>query len=68
MSGGELAVVDTIFRNLLDLSGKVEVQAENVVVTLDKRAHNSFLVASDLAGEPAPVPWFGNKQLWIRFA
>src|ERR1039458_4657164 len=30
----------TVYRNLLDLSGKVEVTATSVVVTLDKRAHN----------------------------
>jgi len=53
---------------LLDLSGKVEVQTENVVVTLDKRAHNPFLVASGLADKPAPMPWCGNKKLLIRFA
>jgi len=64
----ERAQPKTIFRNLLDLSGKVEVQAEHVVVTLDKRAHNPFLVASGLADKPAPMPWFGNKKLLIRFA
>ena len=64
----ERAQPKTIFRNLLDLSGKVEVQAEDVVVTLDKRAHNPFLLASGLADKPAPMPWFGNKKLLIRFA
>ncbi len=39
----------TVFRNLLDLSGKAEVTANSVVVTLDKRAHNPYLVASGLA-------------------
>jgi hypothetical protein len=33
----------TVFRNLLNLSGKVEVNATSVVVTLDKRAHNPYL-------------------------
>jgi len=64
----ERAQPKTIFRNLLNLSGKVEVQAEHVVVTLDKRAHNPFLVASGLADKPAPMPWCGNKKLLIRFA
>jgi hypothetical protein len=39
-----------------------------VIVTIDKRAHNPYLVASGLADQPAPMPWFGNKQLHIRFA
>jgi hypothetical protein len=58
----------TVFRNLLDLSGKVEVTATSVVVTLDKRAHNPYLVASGLADQPTPMPWFGNKKLIIQFA
>jgi hypothetical protein len=64
----ERAQPKTIFRNLLDLSAKVEIDAERVVVTIDKRAHNPFLVASGLTDKPAPMPWFGNKQLHIRFA
>ena len=58
----------TVFRNLLDLSGKVEITANSVVVTLDKRAHNPYLVNSGLADKPTPMPWFGNKKLTIRFA
>ena len=58
----------TVFRNLLDLSGKVEVTTASVVVTLDKRAHNPYLVASGLADKPIPMPWFGDKKLIIQFA
>jgi hypothetical protein len=58
----------TVFRNLLNLSGKVEVTTTSVVVTLDKRAHNPYLVASGLTDEPTPMPWFGNKKLIIQFA
>lgn len=58
----------TIFRNLLDLSANVEIEAGRVVVTIDKRAHNPYLVASGLTDKPAPMPWFGNKKLVIRFA
>jgi len=58
----------TVFRNLLDLSGKVEITTASVVVTLDKRAHNPYLVASGLADQPTSMPWFGNKKLIIQFA
>jgi len=57
-----------IFRNLLDVSATVTITHEQVVVRLDKRAHNPFLVASSLAQNPTPMPWFGNKQLVITFA
>jgi hypothetical protein len=64
----EHAQPKTIFRNLLDLSGRVEIETTQVVATIDKRAHNPYLVASGLADKPAKMPWFGNKQLVIRFA
>jgi hypothetical protein len=57
-----------VFRNLLDLSGKVEINAASVVVTLDKRAHNPYLVASGITNQSTPMPWFGNKKLSLQFA
>jgi hypothetical protein len=57
-----------IFHNLLDLSARVDIETNRVVVTLDKRAHNPYLVASGLADKPTPMPWLGNKQLVIQFA
>jgi hypothetical protein len=62
------ATAKTIFRNLLDVSATVEVLEREVVVTVDKRAQNPYLVASCLADEPTPMPWFGDKRLIIRFS
>ena len=62
------AQAKTIFRNLLDVSATVQIGGEEVIVTVDKRAHNPYLVASGLADHPTPMPWFGNKLLKIRFA
>ena len=64
----ERAQPKKIFHNLLDLSARVDIETSRVVVTLDKRAHNPYLVASGLADKPTPMPWFGNKQLVIQFA
>jgi hypothetical protein len=52
---------------LLDVSATVQIEETGVVVTLDKRAHNPYLVASGLADEPTPMPWLGDKPLVIRF-
>jgi hypothetical protein len=57
----------TLFNTLLNVSGKVVVEEQRVTVTIDKRTHNPFLVASKLADESTPMPWFGNKMLFIRF-
>ena len=62
----ERAQPKTIFRNLLDLSGRVDIETARVVVTLDKRAHHPYLVAAGLLDTPTPLPWFGNKQLLLR--
>jgi hypothetical protein len=62
------AEAKTIFQQLLDVSADVSVEEQQVVVTLHKRSHNPYLVASRLADQPTPMPWFGNKQLFIRFA
>jgi hypothetical protein len=62
------ATAKKIFRNLLDVSATVEILEREVVVTVDKRAHNPYLVASRLADEPTPMPWFGDKRLAIRLS
>ena len=66
--GYSKAQAKTIFRNLLDVSASVQVEEARVIVTLDKRAHNPYLVGSQLADQPTPMPWFGNRPLLIRFA
>jgi hypothetical protein len=64
----ERATAKKIFRNLLDVSADVAVGGDQVFVTLQKRAHNPYLVASGLANSPTRMPWFGNKELVISFA
>jgi hypothetical protein len=63
----ERAQAKKIFRNLLDVSATVVINDNQVIVTFDKRAHNPYLVASGLADTPTSMPWYGNKQLIIRF-
>ena len=61
------AEAKTIFQQLLDVPAEVQVEDERVIVALHKHAHNPFLAASRLADQPTPMPWFGNRQLFIRF-
>ena len=62
------AQAKTIYRNLLDVSATVRIADAEVIVTVDKRAHNPYLVASGLADHPTPMPWLGDRLLKIRFA
>ena len=57
-----------LFHNLLDVSATVTIEPERVLVILDKRAHNPFLLHARLGEDPTPMPWFGNKLLSIHFA
>jgi hypothetical protein len=58
----------TIFDNLLAVSATVQIEEDSVIVTLDKRAHNPYLVASQVADQPVRMPWFGNKLLYIKYS
>jgi hypothetical protein len=62
------AAAKAIFSPLLDGAGEVVVEPKRVRVTLPQRSHNPYLVASRLADQPTPMPWFGNQQLLIQFA
>ena len=62
------ATAKKIFSNVLDVGGTVEIEPRNVVVTLDKRAHNPYLVDSGLADEPTRMPGCWGKKLVIQFA
>jgi transposase len=62
------ATAKKIFNNLLDVGGVVEIGEETLTVTLDKRAHNPYLVDSGLADRPTRLPWLENMRLEIRFS
>jgi len=67
-TGYDHAQAKTMFRNLLDVSATVAIEPNRVVVTLDKRAHNPFLIKSGLADAETPMPWYGNKTLQLEFS
>ena len=62
------AQAKTIFSKLLEVSATVQINQGEVIVSLDKRAHNPHLVASQLTDQPVPMPWLGDQRLLIRFA
>jgi transposase len=62
------ATAKKIFNNLLDVGGLIDISRREIAVTLDKRAHNPYLVDSGLTDQPTKMPWLGNRKLVIRFA
>jgi hypothetical protein len=62
------ATAKKIFGDLLDVGGMIDIDTDEITVTLDKRAHNPYLVDSGLAERATRMPWLGNRRLRIRFA
>jgi hypothetical protein len=62
------AEAKTLYHHLLEVSATVTVEDSRVVVQLHKRAHNPLLKASRLADQGTPMPWFGGKELLLRFS
>ena len=62
------ATAKALSQSLLDVAGEVHIEDTRIVVTLDKRAHNPFLVDSGLANHPTPMPWLEGKELVLAFA
>jgi hypothetical protein len=62
------AEAKTLYHPLREVSATVTVEDNPVVVPLHKRAHNPLLKAARLADQGTPMPWFGGKELLIRFS
>ncbi len=55
----------TLFSHLLAVGGSVEITNREVVVILDKRAHNPILAETGFINNPVRMPWFFGKKLLI---
>jgi Transposase DDE domain len=60
------AQAKTLFKHLLDVGGRIDITEREVVVTLDKRAHNPILAETGFIDRPTPMPWFFDKMLRLR--
>jgi alkylated DNA nucleotide flippase Atl1 len=54
------------FRKFVDTTGSVEIEKDKVIVRLVKRAHNPLLKEAGLTGPTPPVPWLGNRPLFLQ--
>jgi hypothetical protein len=62
------ATAKVLFESLLDLAGQIQIEGSQIIVTLDKRARNPYLVDSGLADQPTAMPCLEGKELVIKFA
>src|SRR5262249_52687926 len=56
-----------LFRRFVETAGTVEVQAERIVVHLEKRCHNPILREAALDRECPGIPWLGNLPVVFEY-
>ena len=65
--GFETARTKTIFSKLVRTRAAVEITEDEIVVKLDRRANNPYLLAGGYGKIAEPIPWLENKVLRIAF-
>jgi hypothetical protein len=68
LKGWEKSRPKDLYRRFVETSGLVEVQADRVVVRLDRRSHNPVIREAALDRDSAPIPWLGNRPVQFTFA
>ena len=63
LRGLDKAKPKQLYRRFVETAGVVEVQAERIVVSFDKRSHNPVLREAALDTEGPPIPWLGNRPI-----
>ena len=65
--GYERAESRHIFRDFVDATATVDIDAKHVQVHFQKRAHNPLLVSAGFASTDLTIPWLANKRLSFTF-
>ena len=65
LKGFDKASPYKLFRKFVDTMGSIEIEEDKVVVRLVKRAHNPLLKEAGLTGPTPPVPWLGNRPVFL---
>ena len=65
--GMEAAKAQTIFRKLVHASATVEITANEIIVSLGRRANNPLLIAAGYGDIAQKIPWLGDRTLRFRF-
>lgn len=63
--GYETAKSKHIFRDLINATGQVVIAESDILVRLQKRAHNPLLIAAGFHQTDVPVPWLEQKRLHL---
>jgi len=65
--GYERAESRHLFRDFIDATATIDIDAKHIHVHFQKRAHNPLLTAAGFASTDLPIPWLANKRLAFTF-
>jgi hypothetical protein len=68
LKGFEKAAAKQLYRRFVETGGVVEVEAERIVVTLDRRSHNPILREAALDRDAPGIPWLGGRQIHFAYS
>jgi len=65
--GYEIAKSRHLFRDFVNATARVTITKQEILVRMQKRAHNPHLLAAGFDQTDVPIPWLGNKKLRLNF-
>lgn len=66
-NGYQTAKSRHIFRDFIDATAHVTIDAQSIEIRFQKRAHNPFLMAAGFTQRETLLPWLGKKRLRLVF-
>lgn len=66
-NGYETAKSRHIFQNFIEATATIHINENKVIVKFQKRAHNPFLIKSDLYKGDCIIPWWNGHKLEFQF-
>jgi hypothetical protein len=68
LKGFEKVAPKQLYRRFVETGGVVEVQADRVVVQLDRRSHNPILREAALDREAPAIPWWQDRRIHFVYS
>jgi hypothetical protein len=68
LKGFEKVAPKQLYRRFVETGGVVEVQADRVVIHLDRRSHNPILREAALDREAPAIPWWQGRRIHFVYS
>jgi hypothetical protein len=68
LKGFDKAAPKQLYRRFIETGGVVAVQADRVVVHLDRRSHNPILREAALDRDAPAIPWWQGRRIYFAYS